>query len=63
MIRIIVRQDNAEMAANVGGSVFTSLKTFDYDLPELERWLADESKFSHAQVIGVELLDNNHKRP
>jgi len=56
MIRVIVRNDDAKMAANVGGSVHTTLKTFDYDLPDLERWLAKDSSLSHAQVIGVEII-------
>ena len=50
MLRIIVETCNAGMAANVGGSVERSLRTFDIDwqksgaiseLKELETFLAD----------------------
>ncbi len=36
MIRFIVRRDNAAMAANVGGSVLTTMHTVDADVSELE---------------------------
>ena len=55
MIRIIVQTDDANMAGNVGGSVHTSHRTFDVDLPELEAFLRDGGgTYSHRQVIGVE---------
>jgi hypothetical protein len=58
MIRIIVRSDNAGMAANVGGSVLTTFTSFDVDLPELEDALniAKTNSYAHAQVVGVEVL-------
>ena len=62
MIRILVRVDDAGMAANVGGSVETKYKTFDVDLPELEKYLReDRGIYSHANVIGFELLAESHK--
>lgn len=57
MIRIIVRIDDAGMAANVGGSVQTRYKTFDVDLPELEAFLRlpKPNTYTEYEVIGVEL--------
>ena len=57
MLRVIVRTDNAGMAANVGGSVEVIYKTFDVDLPELEKYLGEsQGTYGHRQVVGVELL-------
>ena len=58
MIRILVRSDNAGMAANVGGSVLSTYQSFDIELPELEEALCIEKRntYAHAQVIGVEIL-------
>lgn len=58
MIRIIVRTCDARMAANVGGEVETVYKTFDFDLPELERFMIDGASqtYSHRQIIGAEVL-------
>jgi len=61
MLRIIVKDDNAGMALNVGGSVESSIKTFDVDLPELEKHLreftdAEDKRYWARQVIGVEVL-------
>jgi len=67
MIRIIVRTDEASMAANVGGAVESTWKTFDVVLPELEAFLqkpkAEKWPYSHRQVSGVEVLDavNSHE--
>ena len=56
MIRIVVQTANAGMAANVGGSVYTSLRIFDVELPALEAYLReDQGTYGHRQVIGVEL--------
>ena len=58
MIRVIVQTDNAGMAANVGGNVHTSLRSFDVDMPELEAFLReDQGTYGHRQVIGVEVRD------
>lgn len=56
MIRIIVRTDDAGMAANVGGAVLSKFKTVDIDCPEVEAILRKESSLAHSQVVGVELL-------
>lgn len=58
MIRILVRSDYAGMAVNVVGSVHTEHKTFDVEIPELEKYLRESNgTYSHANVIGVELLE------
>jgi hypothetical protein len=58
MLRIIAHCCNAGMAANVGGTVHETHRTFDIELPELEAWLRanDGTHYSHAQVTGVEVL-------
>jgi hypothetical protein len=57
MLRIIVRTDDAGMAANVGGAVLSNFATFDVDLPEVEKCVRDgDGKYCHSQVVGVELL-------
>jgi hypothetical protein len=57
MIRIIVRSDYADMAANVGGAVEAECKTFDVSIPELEAYLGQKlPPLSHRFVIGVETL-------
>jgi len=62
-LRVVVRTDDAGMAANVGGSVLSEFKTFDIDAPELEAFLreyTDRSKtgtcYWHRQVIGAEVI-------
>jgi hypothetical protein len=60
-IRIIVRTDNAQMAVNVGGAVYTYFRTFDVELPEIEAALDsggrhEDGSFEHTQVVGVEVL-------
>lgn len=57
MLRIIIRTDNANMAANVGGSVFVKYRTFDVSLPEVEHALRVDHSMGHVQVVGVELID------
>jgi hypothetical protein len=47
------------MAANIGGSVFTKIKTFDVSLPEVEAYLQaklDNPGYAQRQIIGVESL-------
>lgn len=58
MIRIIVRTDDASMAANVGGAVHTEYRTFAVDLPEVEAFLRETAKFQYTQrqVTGIELV-------
>jgi len=58
MIRIIVRTDDAAMAANVGGAVLTSYQTFDVDLPAIEAVLQkNKNSYSHSQIVGAEILE------
>lgn len=58
MLRIIIRIDDAGMAVNVGGAVHTAYKTFDVDLPEVEKFLtANIGSYAQAQVTGVEAIE------
>jgi len=41
MLRIVVQTSDCGMAANIGGSVETTVKTFDVYLPELEAYLRE----------------------
>ena len=58
MLRIVVKSDDAGMALNVGGSVETTVKTFDVDLPALESYLTEHpgALYFQRQVVGVEVL-------
>ena len=60
MIRVVVQTCDAGMAANVGGSVHSSIRTFDVEAPELERWLRQDSGvYVHRQVTGVECIPDS----
>lgn len=59
-IRILVRIDDANMAAHVGGPVVTSYRTFDIIAPELEEVLLgggrSSNEFSYRSVCGAEVI-------
>lgn len=57
-LRIIARIDDANMAANVGGSVFTQYRTFEIEAPEVEEFLlrTPDNGYQHRQIIGVEIV-------
>lgn len=55
MLRLIIRSDDANMASHVGGAVLTTYRTFDVDLPEVERALNTRG-LSHAQLVGCEVI-------
>lgn len=59
MIRLIIRIDDAGMAANVGGAVLTEYRTFDLDAPEIEAALsaAAGKSYTHAQIVGAEVTN------
>lgn len=58
MLRIVVETCDAGMAANVGGSVHRSVRTFDIEAPELEAFLGERlPSTSHRQIVGVEVLE------
>lgn len=66
MIRIIVKDDDAGMAANIGGTVLSYVKSFEVELPELEKFLREywdaspsAKSYWHRQVIGIELVKNH----
>ena len=61
MIRLVVRIDDASMAAHVGGSPQTTFRTFDIDHPALEYFLSGggsniQSKFLYRTLVGAEIL-------
>jgi hypothetical protein len=57
MVRIICTESDAAMAANVGGPVTQRMKSFDVDIPELEKWLKDRpSTYMERTFTGLELL-------
>ncbi len=60
MIRLIVRIDDATMAAHVGGSVQTTFRTFDIEHPEIKRLLQASGKkpdqYCYATLVGAELI-------
>ena len=56
MIRIIVQTDDAQMAANVGGAVHTTMDTFDIEATELERFMRQKMpSLVYRNIIGAEL--------
>ena len=62
-LRIIVRQTDCGDAANVGGDVHTSFRTFDIKAPEVEAWLCQHEQvkgpnYITRQVVGVEVRGN-----
>ncbi len=63
MIRLIVRLDDASMAANVGGGVHTTFRTFNIELPELEGILLASGQkpheFGYATLVGAEVAPDN----
>jgi hypothetical protein len=60
-LRIIVRDDDAGMACNVGGAVHTSFRTFVIEAPEVEAFLrasaSAKNSYLQRQIAGVELID------
>jgi len=58
MIRLILSEADAGMAANVGGPVTITYKTFDIDAPEVEAWLkSPTSSYAQRRLVGCEVLD------
>ncbi len=58
MLRIIMVEADASMAANVGGPVQVKYRTFEVELPELENLLRDKSNvYLQRSVCGVELIE------
>lgn len=64
MIRLIVRIDDAAMAAHVGGSPQTTYRTFDIEHAEIEALLRgggsnDRNNFSYRTLVGAEIIEDN----
>ncbi len=54
-LRVIIRTEYADKAANVGGSVDVEWKTFDIEAPEVEAFLSQKlSSLTYRQVVGIE---------
>lgn len=54
-IRLIVRQSDCGAAANVGGAVHETYKTFEIEAPELEAYLLDKpDSWTTRTLIGAE---------
>lgn len=57
MIRFICREDNAGMAANVGGEVETKFVTIDGDTFALEAWLTMKvDNYTVRHFVGIEIV-------
>lgn len=60
MIRLIFVQVNSGEAANVGGPVSVEHKTFDVDLPVVEKWLGEPAAmndhWTRREFVGIEVL-------
>lgn len=57
MLRIITRTVDRQGAAHVGGPEHTSYRTFDIELPEIEKWLTRPlATYVDCDVIGVEVI-------
>lgn len=58
MLRIIVRTDDASMAANVGGNVHTTYCTLDVSAPEVETFMREKlGLYVERRIVGVEVID------
>lgn len=56
MIRIVVQESDAVMAANVGGPVQMHHQFIDIDCPELEKLLSEKFPYRTQRVIGAEII-------
>ena len=60
-IRLIIRVDDATMAAHVGGMPQTTYRTFDIEHPEIEALLRgggsnSQNDYSYRTLVGAELV-------
>lgn len=62
MLRLIVQHTDTSNMTPHGGTHVTMFKTFDIDLPELERLLRENGQYYQHQVVGAEVLpkERNH---
>jgi hypothetical protein len=65
MIRLICSETDAAQCAHVGGPVTITHKTFDVDIPELERWLREPKvnqwTYTERRFMGIELIDESEQ--
>jgi hypothetical protein len=60
MIRIIVQQVDCIDAANVGGPVSVSFKTYEVESPKLEMFLREKvSALVQRRVVGAEVVERD----
>ena len=58
-LRVIVTTTDAEAAANVGGPVHVTHKTFDIEAPEVEAFMAEKMhSYQYRAIVGVEVLQS-----
>lgn len=58
LIRVICNETDFGVAANVGGPVQTSHRTFDIECSEsLASYLSLQDKWKSRTIIGVEIID------
>ena len=61
MIRLVVQSAEAGMAANVGGPVQVSYRTFLVEAADLEAYLREPAKmnwtFTERRIVGAELIE------
>lgn len=56
MIRLVVRIDDAAMAAHVGGSPQTTYRTFDIEALLRGGGSNDRNDFSYRTLVGAEII-------
>jgi len=61
MLRLVLQRVHTGDAANLGGPVVTRVHTFDFALPEAEKHLRNQDAWNSVQVVGVEVLEDDHK--
>jgi len=58
MLRIIIRSQHLGAAAHIpDAKAETDFRTFDVSLPEIEKYLRPDQKWTSREIIGVEILE------
>ena len=62
MLRFIIREENTAHVIYGGASkASTTYKTFDINLPELEKLITQKSDYYAVQIDGVEIIESEPK--
>ena len=57
MIRLLCAEDDAGMAANIGGAVVTTIRSFDGDVTAMEEWLTEKiGNYRQRRFVGIEIV-------